>query len=73
MSISEKACPKCTGEVIRLRWSQNEKPPEVVFDTFTGKIQRVEIMRYCIVCGYKEVGVLVINQMPTFSEIKEGQ
>jgi hypothetical protein len=71
---SSKLCPRNHGgEQIHLRWSENEHPPQVHFDQSTGRIQSVSLMRFCISCGYKEIGFLAINQMPTFTEQKEEQ
>jgi len=69
---SNKLCPRHHGgEQIHLRWSENEHPPTVNFDIYTGRIQSVSLMRYCIACGYKEIGFLPINADPVFTEQKE--
>jgi hypothetical protein len=69
---SDKLCPRCTGpDRPHLRWSEHEHPPTVNFSTWDGRIQSVSIMRYCIACGYREVGFLRVDAMPTFREVKE--
>ncbi|MBA2677543.1 MAG: hypothetical protein H0U76_03995 [Ktedonobacteraceae bacterium] len=65
---SEKPCPRCRE---LLHWSEREHPPTVEFNTRTGKIWRVSLMRFCISCGYREVGILAINQDPVWTEKKE--
>lgn len=69
---SAKRCPCCTGsDIPLLRWSENEHPPTVNFSPPTGYIISVSLMRYCIVCGYREIGYLPINADPVFIEQKE--
>ncbi len=66
---SEKPCPRCKE---LLHWSESEHPPTVSFNTRTGKVWSVSLMRFCIRCGYKEVGTLNnINQDPIWVAQKE--
>ena len=65
---SEKPCPRCQE---LLHWSEHEQPPSVSFNTRTGQIESVSLMRYCISCGYREVGFLPIYRDPTWTEQKE--
>ncbi len=65
---SGKRCPRCREKPL-LRWSEND--PTVHFDAHTGRIQSVSLMRYCIACGFKEVGYLRIDAEPTFTEVEE--
>lgn len=65
---SEKPCPRCKE---LLHWSENEQPPEVHFNTRTGFVSHVELMRFCISCGYKEVGFVNIDKQPVWTEIRE--
>jgi hypothetical protein len=70
---SGKHCPRCTGpDRPLLRWSENEHPPAVNFNSYTGHISSVSLMRYCIVCGYREVGFLCVDADPVWTEQKEG-
>ncbi len=66
--VCEKPCP-CCGE--SLHWSQNEHPPAVEFDHLTGKVWSVSLMRFCISCGYKEIGRVNVNKDPIWQEVKE--
>jgi len=70
MHHSHKLCPHCKDQ-IHLRWSEHEHPPTVNFNVYTGMVQSVSLLRYCIACGYKEIGFLSIMAEPTFSEVKE--
>ena len=65
--VSEKACPRCKE---LLYWSQREEPPTVDFDTKTGYIRSVEIMRFCLNCGYREVGSVTIGKDPLWTPIE---
>jgi hypothetical protein len=65
---SEKPCPRCKE---LLHWSENEHPPTVKFNTRTGRIWYVSLMRFCIACGYREIGTLNIDQDPVWTEQKE--
>ena len=67
-STSEKPCPRCSE---LLHWSEHEQPPKVVFDTLTGFVSYVELMRFCISCGYKEVGFVNIDKSPVWTRIEE--
>ncbi len=64
---SEKPCPRCKE---LLHWSQNEAPPKVDFDTRTGLVHFVELMRFCISCDYREVGFVNINKQPIWTPIE---
>ncbi len=61
---SEKPCPRC-GEL--LHWSE-ASPPKVEFDTRTGRVWTVQLTRFCIACGYREVGFVNVSQDPVWSE-----
>ena len=65
---SEKPCPHCQE---LLHWSQNEMPPKVDYDTRTGFVYSVDLMRFCIVCGYKEVGFVDVDKAPVWTEIRD--
>lgn len=65
---SEKPCPHCKE---LLHWSEQEQPPTVHFDTRTGIVSYVELMRFCISCGYKEMGFVWIDRQPLWIEIPE--
>ena len=58
---SEQRCPRC-GEL--LHWSQQEHPPTVQFDTRTGHVRSVTLMRFCLACGYQEIGPVPVNRDP---------
>lgn len=62
---SEKPCPHCYE---LLHWSGYEAPPAVNFDIRTGKVWSVELMRYCLNCGYRETGLVQVNQSPVWTE-----
>jgi hypothetical protein len=66
--ICEKPCPRCRE---LLRWSEHENPPSVAFDTRTGKVWHVMLMRFCIACRYKEKGLVNVNKEPSWVELKE--
>lgn len=65
--VSEKACPHCKE---LLYWSQHEEPPNVDFDTKTGYVRSVEIMRFCLNCGYREVGFVTIGKDPLWTPLE---
>jgi C4-type Zn-finger protein len=65
---SAKPCPRCSE---LLHWSENEKPPRVEYDTRTGRVLYVELMRFCISCGYREDGYLNIGKDPVWTARKE--
>ncbi len=65
---SEKPCPKCKE---LLHWSNSERPPEVHYDTRTGFVSYVELTRFCISCGYREVGFVNIDKAPVWTPIEE--
>ncbi len=64
---SEKACPRCKE---LLYWSQNGAPPKVDFNTRTGYVHSVKLMRFCINCGYREVGYVNIAKDPVWAPIE---
>jgi len=64
--VSAKPCPRCHE---LLHWSEQEKPPHVAFDRRTGRVLYVELMRFCIACGYREEGYLNIGQDPVWKEL----
>lgn len=65
-------CPRCTGpDRPVLRWSDYEHPPTVDFNTASGWVYSVSLMRYCIGCGYREVGFVRVDAMPVFTQQKE--
>ena len=63
---SEKPCPRCKE---LLHW--DESASKVHFDTRTGFVSYVDLLRYCIGCGYREVGFVNIDQQPVRTEIRE--
>lgn len=63
---SEKSCPRCKE---LLHW--DEPASHVHFDTRTGFVSHVDLIRFCIGCGYKEVGFVNIDQQPVWTEIRE--
>jgi hypothetical protein len=65
---SEKPCPHCYE---LLHWSENEKPPRVVYNTRTGYVQYVELMLFCIACGYRLDGYVNVGKDPVWTERKE--
>jgi hypothetical protein len=65
--ISEKPCPNCKE---LLYWSQNEDPPKVDFNTRTGYVRSVELVRFCLNCGYREVGSVTIGKDPVWTSIE---
>lgn len=67
-TTSEKPCPRCREF---LHWSQNESPPRVHFNTRTGFVSMVELMRFCICCGYREVGSASVDKHPAWTEIRD--
>jgi hypothetical protein len=72
---SEKPCPRCKE---LLHWSQDEASPRVDYDTRTGFVHSVELMRFCISCGYQEVGFVYIDKQPIWmssesEERREGE
>jgi hypothetical protein len=64
---SAKHCPNCQE---LLYWSQNEEPPKVDFNTRTGYVHSVELMRFCLNCGYREVGSVNIGKDPVWTSIE---
>jgi hypothetical protein len=64
---SEKPCPQCKE---LLYWSQEEASPTVDFNTRTGYVRSVELMRFCINCGYREVGYVNIAKDPIWTPIE---
>jgi hypothetical protein len=64
---SEKPCPRCK-EV--LYWSHDEASPRVDFDSRTGYVNSVELMRFCVNCGYREVGSMHIGKDPVWTPIE---
>jgi hypothetical protein len=66
---SAQPCPRC-GEL--LHWSEQEHPPTAHFDTRTGRVCSVTLMRFCIACGYREIGQVSVNRDPIWREQKEG-
>ena len=65
---SEKPCPRCQE---LLHWSEHEHPPTVHFETRTGRVRSVTLMRFCIACGYKEIGQVSLNRDPLWTEQQE--
>ena len=64
---SEKPCPRCKE---LLYWSHNETPPHVDFNTRTGYVYSAELMRYCLNCGYREMGFVNIDKAPLWTPIE---
>jgi hypothetical protein len=68
---SEHPCPRCQE---LLHWSEHEHPPTVHFDTRTGRVRSVTLMRFCIACGYKEIGQVSVNRDPLWrTQEEEGE
>ncbi len=64
---SEKPCPR--GKEL-LHWS-DVQPPRVHFDTRTGFVSHVEFVRFCIGCGYEEVGFVNIKKQPVWTPVQD--
>ena len=61
--ISSEPCPCC---LMYLHWSASEQPPQVAYDPSSGLVLYVELVRYCISCGYQQAGYLKIDKEPTW-------
>jgi SOS response associated peptidase (SRAP) len=56
----EKPCPRCSE---LLHWS-DVNPPQVGYNTRTGRVWQVILTRFCINCGYEEEDFVIVDQDP---------
>jgi hypothetical protein len=64
---SEKPCPRCRE---LLHWS-DVNPPQVGYNTRTGRVWHVILTRFCIACGYEEEGFVTVEKEPNWKPKKE--
>jgi len=67
--LSDTRCPRCQ-EHPYLHWAK--QAASVAFDFHSAKVWSVKLRRFCIVCGYTEVGEVEVNRQPVWSEEENG-